>query len=93
MKNGPKLKATGYFRVLRYQGKWWLVDPEGRLFWSTGIDVLRTHTDATQEESIRNGSHSLFPRTEHCRSLTGISRRNTARKIMRTISTRCSTNA
>lgn len=47
-KNGPKLKATGYFRVSKYQGKWWLVDPEGRLFWSTGIDVLRTHTDATQ---------------------------------------------
>ena len=46
-KNGPKLKATGYFRVSKYQNKWFFVDPEGRLFWSSGIDVLRTHTDAT----------------------------------------------
>ena len=46
-KNGPKLKATGHFRVSKYQNKWFFVDPEGRLFWSSGIDVLRTHTDAT----------------------------------------------
>jgi hypothetical protein len=38
---GPKLKATGFFRVEKYQGKWWLVDPEGRLFWSHGIDCVR----------------------------------------------------
>ena len=39
---GPKLKATGFFRVEKYQGKWWLVDPEGRLFWSHGIDCVRS---------------------------------------------------
>ncbi|NQT83518.1 beta-galactosidase [bacterium] len=39
---GPQLKATGFFRVERYQGKWWLVDPEGRLFWSHGIDCVRS---------------------------------------------------
>ncbi|MGO8789540.1 MAG: hypothetical protein ACLQVL_19430 [Terriglobia bacterium] len=38
---GPKLRATGHFRVEKYQGKWWLVDPEGRLFWSNGIDCVR----------------------------------------------------
>jgi len=38
---GPKLQATGHFRVEKYQGKWWLVDPEGRLFWSNGIDCVR----------------------------------------------------
>ena len=37
---GPKLEATGHFRVEKYQGKWWLVDPEGRLFWSHGIDCV-----------------------------------------------------
>ena len=37
----PKLKATGFFRVQKYHGKWWLVDPEGRLFWSHGIDCVR----------------------------------------------------
>ena len=39
--NGPKLKATGFFRVEKYEGKWWFVDPEGRLFWSHGIDCVR----------------------------------------------------
>jgi hypothetical protein len=39
---GPKLKATGHFRVEKYEGKWWLVDPEGRLFWSHGITCVRS---------------------------------------------------
>ena len=34
--SGPQLKATGRFRVEKVDGKWWLVDPEGRLFWSWG---------------------------------------------------------
>lgn len=33
---GPQLEATGFFRVTKHDGKWWLVDPEGRLFWSYG---------------------------------------------------------
>jgi len=43
---GPKLKATGFFRVQKYKNKWWLVDPDGRLFWSHGIDCVRS-TNAT----------------------------------------------
>jgi hypothetical protein len=39
---GPQLKATGFFRVEKYQGKWWLVDPEGRLFWSHGTDCVNS---------------------------------------------------
>ncbi len=35
---GPALAATGRFRVEKYRGKWWLVDPEGKLFFSHGID-------------------------------------------------------
>lgn len=45
--NGPKLEATGNFRTQKHEGKWFLVDPEGRLFFSHGIDVLRSHTDST----------------------------------------------
>ena len=33
---GPQLKATGRFRTEKIGGKWWLVDPDGRLFWSFG---------------------------------------------------------
>jgi len=36
-KDGPQLTATGHFRVEKNDGKWWLVDPEGRLFWSHGV--------------------------------------------------------
>ncbi len=43
---GPQLAATGYFRTEKLAGQWWLVDPEGRLFFSHGIDCVRMH-DAT----------------------------------------------
>ncbi|MEM1011548.1 MAG: beta-galactosidase [Planctomycetota bacterium] len=39
-KDGPKLEATGHFRVAKHDGKWWLVDPDGRLFFSTGPDCV-----------------------------------------------------
>lgn len=41
--NGPQLEATGYFRVEKYEDKWWLVDPEGRLFWSHGIVAVEPY--------------------------------------------------
>jgi len=34
---GPKLEATGRFRVAKWRDKWWFVDPEGRLYWSHGL--------------------------------------------------------
>ncbi len=34
---GPRLEATGRFRVAKWRGKWWFVDPEGCLFWSHGL--------------------------------------------------------
>lgn len=48
--NGPQLKASGSFRTEKYKGKWWLVDPSGRLFFSHGIDVLYAQTDATRTQ-------------------------------------------
>ena len=33
---GPQQKATGRFRVEKINGKWWMVDPEGCLWWSHG---------------------------------------------------------
>jgi hypothetical protein len=33
---GPTLKSTGFFYPTRHAGKWWLVDPDGRVFWSYG---------------------------------------------------------
>lgn len=34
---GPKLAATGRFRVEKVAGKWWFVDPEGALWWAHGV--------------------------------------------------------
>ena len=45
--NGPRLKATGFFRTEKYRGQWWLVDPTGRLFWSHGIDCVNSHSGST----------------------------------------------
>ncbi len=35
-KGGPQQEATGFFYAKKVQGKWWLVDPTGELFWSYG---------------------------------------------------------
>jgi hypothetical protein len=45
-KGGPQLNATGFFRTEKYQGKWWLVDPEGHLFWSVGMNCVTTRYGA-----------------------------------------------
>jgi hypothetical protein len=36
-----KAKGTGFFRVEKVDGRWWLVDPDGHLFWSAGADCVR----------------------------------------------------
>ena len=46
-KDGPKLKATGYFRTEKYNGKWALVDPEGYLYFATGLDIIRLSNSTT----------------------------------------------
>ena len=39
-KDGPQLKATGWFRTEKVAGVWWLVDPKGRTFFSNGVDTM-----------------------------------------------------
>lgn len=34
---GGKHEATGHFRTEKIDGKWWLIDPDGNLFWSHGV--------------------------------------------------------
>ena len=41
-RDGPQLEATGWFRTTRLDGKWWLVTPEGHLFFSLGVDCVGT---------------------------------------------------
>lgn len=47
-KEGPKREATGYFRTEKIEGKWWLIDPEGYLFWSHGVTGVGVHGASTR---------------------------------------------
>ncbi len=38
--DGPKFESKGFFTVRKVEGKWWLIDPEGNLFWSHGVDCV-----------------------------------------------------
>ncbi|AJR05318.1 beta-agarase [Photobacterium gaetbulicola] len=44
---GPKLEATGFFRTEKLDGKWTLVDPQGCLFFMTGLDNVRMDDTVT----------------------------------------------
>lgn len=59
--HGPKLQAKGHFWVTKYSDQWWLVDPEGCLFWSHGIDCVRA-TTATTPITDREHWFELPPR-------------------------------
>ncbi len=51
---GPKQQATGFFRTQKLDGRWWLVDPDGRLFWSNGIDCVSPYSAVTPITDRRN---------------------------------------
>lgn len=45
--NGPQLEATGFFRTEKLEGKWHLVDPEGFLYFATGLNIIRLSNSTT----------------------------------------------
>ena len=47
---GPQLEATGWCRAEKVGNKWWMVDPEGHLFWSAGIVCALTNYGMTGVE-------------------------------------------
>ncbi len=61
-KNGPKLEATGFFRTQKVGGKWSLVDPEGYLYFSTGIDIIRLSNSSTM--TGYDYDHALIPKRD-----------------------------
>ncbi len=44
--SGKRFEATGYFRTQHDGNRWWLTDPEGYAFWSTGPDVTSPRIEA-----------------------------------------------
>ena len=45
--DGPKQEATGNFRVEKINGKWWMIDPDGYLYWSHGVVRVTPSTAMT----------------------------------------------
>lgn len=39
----PLAKGTGFFRTLELDGRWWLLDPEGKPFFDIGTDHVNYH--------------------------------------------------
>lgn len=46
---GKQMKATGYFRTYFDGDRWWLVDPDGYVFWSSGLDCVRFGIESAYE--------------------------------------------
>lgn len=60
---GPQWKATGHFRTEKVGGKWWLVDPAGRLFWSHGPNSVGYDSGRTAVTGRERFFQELPPKT------------------------------
>ncbi|MDE3195268.1 MAG: hypothetical protein KGN84_02915, partial [Acidobacteriota bacterium] len=67
---GSKAKATGFFRVERVNGKWWLVDPDGHLFLSTVVPNLGGGGTETMTDG-REAYYTALPPADLVPSSTG----------------------
>ncbi|MGO8671186.1 MAG: beta-galactosidase [Capsulimonadaceae bacterium] len=52
---GPTLAATGYFRTAQYNSRWYLVAPNGHLFYSIGMDEV-----GLDRQTIVTGRTGMF---------------------------------
>lgn len=62
-KNGPQLAVTGHFRVQKWNNRWWMVDPAGKLFWSHGINCVGFGSGVTPLTGRENYFSPLPPDT------------------------------
>jgi hypothetical protein len=56
-----KAKATGFFRLEKIAGKWWLIDPEGHYFFSTGSTGIGANRSFARVEGREYIYKSLVP--------------------------------
>ena len=54
---GPTLEATGHFHTGKYKDKWWLIDPDGHLFFSVGLTGVGFGGGVTPDR----GSREMVP--------------------------------
>jgi len=46
---GPRRAATGFFRAMKAENRWWLVDPNGYLFLSAGVNGVSLAAGSEEE--------------------------------------------
>lgn len=57
-----QVKATGFFRTEKIDGRWWFVDPEGYLFLSVGIDCVNLGGGGNVRDiEHRDGMYKTLP--------------------------------
>ena len=57
--DGPKFDATGSFYVKKINGKWWMIDPEGCLYWSHGPVRVTSSSAVTPLDNRENYFENL----------------------------------
>ncbi|RYG26636.1 hypothetical protein EON82_02590, partial [bacterium] len=57
--NYPKVTATGYFRTEKLGDSWWLVAPNGRLFFASSMGSI-DETTSGSNETVLTGRESMF---------------------------------
>ncbi|WNC69160.1 hypothetical protein RI845_03140 [Thalassotalea nanhaiensis] len=65
--NGPKFEATGHFRTQKIEGKWWIINPDGNLFWSSGVNgagKLTVGTPTKNREHFFEGIPNKSPNNQ-----------------------------
>lgn len=61
-----RVKATGFFRTEKIDGRWWFVDPEGYLFLSNGVDCVGIGGGGNvRDAEHREGMYKELPPSEH----------------------------
>lgn len=60
--SGPKFDPTGYFHTRKVDGRWWLIDPDGALFWSHGANSVGTRA-STPANGPRRELFEWLPET------------------------------
>ena len=71
--DGPKQKGTGRFRTEKVGDKWWLIDPEGYLFFSVGACLTGHRAETSAEPKRENGNFfSYLPDSKDYLRWTGL---------------------
>lgn len=59
--SGKARKASGFFRVEKYGGRWWFVAPNGRPWFAVGMDCVIPGIDARMDPVVREAYSWLPP--------------------------------